>query len=142
MKYFSELKTVFIDFITGNFFEEWNKITPQIHIRKFLTINNLRTDVLLGVISDIHRVWIKPKDPMNVKNEPQHDTRPQGVSSLNFLMWTWGVISFHSSKESPVPKQNEIANIFHAWNMKNINSTCLPLLIKNSLFLVWEPWIF
>ncbi len=45
---------------------------------------------------------------MNVRNDPQQDTRPQPVSSSNFLMWIWGVILFHSSKKSPVTKEEEI----------------------------------
>ena len=39
---------------------------------------------------------------VDVRNNSHQDTRPQVVSSSNFLMWVWGVISFHSLKKSPV----------------------------------------
>ena len=41
--------------ITGEFIEEWNKITPQNHIRNFEE-QMAWERVVLGVISDIHRV--------------------------------------------------------------------------------------
>ena len=64
-----------------SFFEEWNKITPQIHIRKFE-----RSGALLGVISDIHRVRTKTDNTVDVRNNPQQDTHSQVVCSSNFLM--------------------------------------------------------
>ena len=51
---------------TGEFFEEWNKITHQNQIR----IPKWRTGALPGVISDIHRVQIILEDPVDVTNKP------------------------------------------------------------------------
>ena len=45
--------------------------------------------VLLEVISDIHRVLWVNADPMDVRNDSQQDTRPQAVSSSNFLCEFW-----------------------------------------------------
>ena len=46
---------------TGDFFEEWNKITHQIHIKKF---EELTADyVLLSVISEIHKVCLCTRGP-------------------------------------------------------------------------------
>ena len=40
---------------------------------------------MLGFISDIHRVRTTLEDPVDVRNKPQQGTRPQAVSSSNFL---------------------------------------------------------
>lgn len=47
---------------------------------------------MLGVISDIQKVSINPKDPVDIRNEPQYGTRPQAVCRLTFQMWIWEVI--------------------------------------------------
>jgi hypothetical protein len=44
---------------------------------------------------------------MDVRNDPQQETNPQAVSSSNLLMGIRGVISFHSSKKSPVKEDNQ-----------------------------------
>ena len=67
---------------TGIFYEEWNKSTPQIHIRKF----EEETSALLGVIFDIHRDCTNPENPMNIRNDFQQGTLSQAVCSSNFLM--------------------------------------------------------
>ena len=77
--------------------------TPNSH-QKIWRTNCLRTGVLLGVISNNHRVRINPEDPMDVRNDPPKGTHPQDISASNFLMWIWWVISFHSLKKSPVLK--------------------------------------
>ena len=81
--------------------------SPNSH-QKIWRTNGLRTGVLLGVISDMHMVHINLEDPMDVRNDLQQDTRPHAVSFSNFLIWVWGVISFHSSKKSPVKLPVEI----------------------------------
>ena len=104
------LQSFYITFIMVNIFllcYRWlfwrmeRNNSPNSH-QKIWRTNSLRMRVLLEVISDIHRVRINPEDPMDVRNDPQQDTCPQAVSSSNFLMWIWGVISFHSSKKSLV----------------------------------------
>ena len=71
--------------------------SPNSH-QKIWRNNGLRTGVVLGVISDItQRILL-----MDVRSDPQQDTHPQVIISSNFLMWIWGVISFYSSKKSPV----------------------------------------
>ena len=72
---------------------------PNSH-KKSWRSNGLRT----GVIFDIHRVLWVNVDPVDVRNDYQQGTRPHAIISSNFLMWVWGVISFHSSKKSPVNK--------------------------------------
>ena len=82
---------------TGDFFKEWNEITPQIHIRKF------EEQTAWGqVISDIHRVFWVSVDPVDVRNYSQQGTRPQAICSSNFLMWIWGVISIIFEKTWPI----------------------------------------
>ena len=61
---------------------EWNKITPQTHIRT----NGLKMSAILGVISDIHMVHTNLEDPVDVRNDPQQGTHPQAIRSSNFLM--------------------------------------------------------
>ena len=41
---------------------------------------------LLGVISDIRRVRTNPDDPMDVRNDPHPDTRPQVVCFFKELI--------------------------------------------------------
>ena len=43
-------------------------------------------DVLLGVISDIHRVRTNLENLLDVRNDPQQGTGPQAICSSNFLM--------------------------------------------------------
>ena len=42
--------------------------------------------VLLGAISDIQRVLWLDAEPVDVRNDPQQDIRPEAVSSSNFLI--------------------------------------------------------
>ena len=63
---------------TGQVFSKRIKITPQIHISKFEK-NGLRTCVLLGVISDIHRALWVSANPVDVKNDHQEVTCPQDM---------------------------------------------------------------
>ena len=57
----------------GQVFSKGIKITTKIHIRKF----EEQSGVLLGFISDIHRVLSVSADPVDVRNQPQQSTRPQ-----------------------------------------------------------------
>ena len=56
-----------------------------------------------------HLVYINPEDTMNVRYYPQQDTHLQAISSSNFLMWIWVVISFHSSKKSFVNSEGKFS---------------------------------
>ena len=104
---------------TCDFFEEWNEITTR--------TNGVRTGALLGVISDIHRVCTNPEDFMDVRNDPQQGTSLQAVCSSNFLIWIWGMISFHSSK-STVPT---LADEFF-WERNKID-------VLTPYFKIWNP---
>ena len=84
---------------TGHFFEGWNEITPQSHIRKFEEQVAWKWmpwwETFLSVL------WVSVS-PVDVKNDSQQGTLPQAICSSNFLMWIWWVILFHSSKKSHV----------------------------------------
>ena len=78
--------------------------SPNSH-QKIWRINGLRTGAFLRVIFDIHKIHTNPEDPMDIRNDPQKGILPQAVCSSNFLMWLCGVISFLSSKKSPLQRK-------------------------------------
>ena len=86
------------DLYRSGFLKKDPNHSPNSH-QKIWRTYGLRTDALLGVISDI--LWVSA-NPVDVKNYLQQGNRPQAACSSNFLMWVWGMISFHSSKKSPV----------------------------------------
>ena len=70
---------------TGDFFGERNKITSQVHVRKFEEQTaGLRICALQAVIYDIHRVFCVSADPVDVRNGSQQDTCPQAIYFLKF----------------------------------------------------------
>ena len=75
--------------------------SPNSH-QKIWRTNGWRTGALLGVISDIHRVGINPKNPMDIRNDSKQGTCLQAICSSNFLVWIWGMISIPFEKIWPV----------------------------------------
>ena len=68
----SKILNAYMYFITNDFLVFWKmerNHSPNLH-QKIWRINSLRTGALLGVISDIHRVYTNPEDPMDVRNDP------------------------------------------------------------------------
>ena len=104
---------------TDDFFEEWNEFIPQTHIRKFEGKTTwgwvLRWGSFLTYIGS-------SMDPVDVRNDSQQGTRSQAVCYSNFLIW--GVISFHSSKKSPVLGCDEKARLLD-WMKNLINSNMI-----------------
>ena len=55
--------------------------------KKFGELTAFRMGVLLWVISDIQMALTNVEDPVDVRNEPQLDTRSQVVRSSNYFVW-------------------------------------------------------
>ena len=83
-------------------FSKYNENESSSPYKKNWRTNSLNTGALLGLISDIHRVYTNLEDLVDVRNEPKEGTSPQAICSLYFLMWIWGVILILFEKTWPV----------------------------------------
>ena len=82
-----------IAIVTGQVFSKENENESSNSNKKIWRTNGLRTGVLLGVISNMHRVHINLEDPMDVRNDLQQGNCFQAVCFSHFFMRIWGVIS-------------------------------------------------
>ena len=110
--------------------------------QKIWRTKGLRTNVLLGVISDIQRVCINPEDPMNVRNDPPQGTRPQAGCSSNFLMWIWGEILFQSSKKLPIKSLKPTLNTQERNTRVDMALLSVSYHFENCnlAWLLWQFW--
>ena len=106
------LRKFFTFIYRSGFLKRDLKPSPNSHQKIWRTIC-LRTVALLGFISDIHRVLWVSANPVDVRNEPQQGTCPQAISSSNFQMWIWEVISIAFEKAWPVQIKVELFSITH-----------------------------